>query len=360
MNNHLAAEQAFRQQDHSAEGDAMIRARNIANRKLYQGGMQSLSEVIIGEERAKVMLLALGAMGAQNGTAGIAIGPPGGGKSMLMEQGYRVFGIDPSRVARVPHREDLSASELIGKSTKMTKTTRQPNGDEVVENISSEISPIINGETQFVAFDEISRTSPLALNAAFKIMQDGGLEIVNSKGEIISSEFTFVLSSMNNHGTLFTHSLDPGIGARHAMGVIMGHREKGKLSEAGIKIWEDDPEIEDTKEIKKVIEADELVIVRNAINYVHMAAEERSLGMELTIGMLDELENNGITIADPRTGLQLKRVARTLALLSGAKAVNENHIREAVDYGMTARLGALTRMTKAEIDSSIAEVLNGS
>jgi MoxR-like ATPase len=207
----------------------------------FREGMEEYDRMMIGEQRAKAMYLTLFALGAKNGMGGIMVGAPGSGKSMLLGRGHEIIeDIDDSMVADVPHRQSLQDVELVGQQREMKRTTIS-DGEAFTDTLSTEVTPILRPGIRVVKFDEISRTSPLALNAALGILQDGGIKVGHngSAQQLDAGSFDMVVSSMNNFGTMFTNKLDPAIVSRHAMGVITGERQPGALSEVGESIWDD-------------------------------------------------------------------------------------------------------------------------
>jgi hypothetical protein len=210
------------------------------------------------------------------------------------------------------------------------------------ERFSGEVVPILRPGIKVVQLDEVSRTSPLALNAGLKMFQDGFIEVVHEDKRVVVSKFDLLASSMNNHGTLFTNRFDPAIINRHGMGTFMGMREPGQLSEAGNTIWDNPHNIYKSQPAPgKAIDLADLHRVREVIQYVPMHQPERELGKRLEAGMLDAMAEKQLDSADGRLASQLVRISQTLALLNRRKAVAEEDLREATQYALTARLGMI-------------------
>src|SRR5579884_1069417 len=131
------------------------------------------SRLLAAEERAAVMYLALLAMGANNGTAGILIGVPGGGKSRLLEHGHMVIdGIEDEDIAAIEHRIDLTPAQVVGDNTSM-KRSGTLHGESYEEHFTAEVEAILRSGKKIIKLDEITRGNPFALNAMLKILQDG-------------------------------------------------------------------------------------------------------------------------------------------------------------------------------------------
>jgi len=330
-------------------GDEMRRAEALAER-FYKRGLEAYSQTIIGEDHAKKMTMALLAMGGMNGMAGVTIGPVGTAKSMVVETAEQlVEGIEPTMIAKVPHRQDLQPVELVGKTSEV-KRSGSRDGQPYNESLTTKIVPILHPGVRVVKFDEISRTSPFALSAAVKIMQDGKITVEDKGEDKQISGFDLVLSSMNNYGTGYTNKLDPAIVSRHAMGAFVGSRQDGKLTEAGEVMW-DNPNQEYTfeKGVSDVITLDELHLIRSAIKAVPLKQPERDLGKHLTAGMLDTMRDKGVEFGDGRLTRQLIRISQTLALMNAQKEVTERELREAVNYSLIAKLGMTGKFSPDEI-----------
>lgn len=309
--------------------------------RFFQGGMEQYDDMIVGEERAKRMFLALLAMGAQDGMAGIVIGEPGGGKSAIIENGETIVdGLGKDTAAKVPHKVDLSPSKLVGETNGYEKKVQREGEPAYLEALASKLEAIIRPGIRVVKFDEITRTSPYALNAALGILQDGRIEGMADGFKVEFSEFDLVISGMNNYGTAFTNRLDPAVVSRHAMGAFMGVRSRGKLSEVGEAVWDNPSKRFSPKPAEKtVVNLEELQQIREAIQNVPIYDSERKFGKRAQALMLDSLEHNGIREADARPAIQIVRISQALAMSRAHKEVTEEDIREAVRYSMTARLG---------------------
>jgi MoxR-like ATPase len=342
----------------SEETLAMSNARSMAN-EFFTAGMEQYDNMIVGETDAKQMYLALLAMGGENGMAGMLLGHPGTGKSQLLKNGHRIVeGIDDEHVAKVEHREDMTPAELVGKTSEFTRSSNGPDGI-THETISGKQKGIIRPGIKVVKFDELNRTSPVALNAALELLQDGKVEVGDDGEKIEGSEFDLVVSSINHYGTAWTHRLDPALAGRHGMGAITGRRESGKLSQAGETIWDNPNNSYVGKpRLEAVTDLDRLHFVRSHIDKVEIPAEQREYGKHMTATMLDALEGHGMSQGDPRVALQIVRISRAFSMLNNQVHVTDANIRDAVKFGMTPRLGSMGRLSTEQIDDTITQVIN--
>lgn len=327
--------------------------------KMYRDGMGTLNELLIGEYAAKRMYIAELAMGAENGMGALVISVPGSGKSRLLKYGPDLIqDIHKQHVANVPHRQDLSPADLVGASSEMVRSGVNQHGEPYSETISGKRVPILRPGIKVVNFDELTRTSPLALNAALEITQNGGIEVQHDGQDAYIEDFDGVFSSMNNHGTMYTNGIDPaGLARLAAMGAFMGVRYEGQLTEAAAGIW-DNPNKRYTGApgVDRVITRQNLEAVRSSIDEVPIYSDERELGKRLEADMLDSIEETGLDLGDARTADQLIRVARTLAIFDGSDRVTKKQLNEAVKYAMTGRIGGSTDLSVTEINDRIKDV----
>jgi hypothetical protein len=311
----------------------------------YREGMIAYGSRLKGEEMAKEALMVALILGGENGMAVAAMGPPGGGKSLITEYGHTIVGgIAPGTVARVPHRADLTPVELNGKSTSMIKETTTPDGTPtglvVSEEIKALIVPIIKPNTRVIQADEITRSSSLALNSMLKIMQDGRVETIVDGVIQEITELDLIVTAMNNYGTIATNKLDPAVIGRHGLGVFMNERKRGDLTEGAKFRWTNPERMFHSGPFQETsIAVDALRLIRRNVPFVQLQDREQQLGMALEAKMLDFLEDNGQNYADTRPADQIIRIAQALTLLHNKEKVDEVELRKAFQFWTIARLG---------------------
>lgn len=337
-------------------GEYDFRAEEHLADRFAKRSKEIYDSMIIGEDSAKEMMATILLTGASNGMGGITLGPPGTAKSMMNEQGFTVVeGIEPHRAKAIPHKQDLTATELVGKTNEMTRSYTK-DGKTEEESITAHVVPIIGEGIQGLRADEVTRTSPYALNAIFKILSDGTVEYFDENGEPQKAELEFFISSMNNYGTAFTNRLDPALVNRHAMGVFMGERPRGGLSEASQTMWDDHEKIYRSEPAKETaINLEELHQIRRVIPLVTMKKPAIEYGMKLQAQALDYLQDKGVNQGDGRHTSQIIRVAKSLTLLRNEREVTEEVLRDTLSYSMIARLGMTGKITtNAEAEKIVA------
>ena len=318
-----------------------------------------LSTQIKGEREAKDMLIAALIMGAEAVNGAIVFGDAGGGKSTLLSAVTGMIeGFEEDSLAVVPHRADLTGAKLVGDSTEMTKTETVDNVTRL-STITAEVVPILNKKSRVVLFDEINKTSPTAVAAAFGILGKGGIDIYEKGNSIKLSAFELVLAAMNNYGTKHTFALEPGLISRFGMGSFMGVREKGHLSPAGEALLNNDNYNSVSTITNTGFDIDHVHEMRRAVYRVQLPAPYRDMIGRLTINSLDDISDRGLNLAEGRFIKQIKTISRTFALMTNHKSVESQHVLLAFKYSLTAKLGALG-LRPGEVKSASKSIFRAS
>jgi hypothetical protein len=343
--------------------------------RLYNDGMEEYGQHVAGEDRGKAMFIGGLAMGPANGTGIIYFGHPGSSKSLMLSIGHGIVeGIEDRHMAEIPHSMDLKPSAILGRTEEIHRTTFK-DGQEALEVLSQTLRAIVRNDTKGVRLDEITRTSPFALNAALKFLQNGKIDIKLEDGSYIElteedlglcnpGELDVIVSASNNHGTAFTNKLDPAIIGRQAEGVFTGVRpeDEDQWSDVMEEMVEDHTKVYGHvtgDDLKKVITRPELHVIRGAITYIDMKKPERDLFKQLNNKMLRKMAKEpreggwGVNMADGRSVQQLLRVTKKEAMLENSLAVSEENIREASRKFATAKLGLLPKTDEAKIDAFV-------
>lgn len=286
----------------------------------------------------------------------LLVGPPGGGKSTLSRDAYRLIdGIQPDEVATVPHHSDLTPAELVGGSVSTTKETKNGNGT-TTETITATIKPIIGENTKLIWLDEINRVNPFALNACLGVLETG--ELITTAGKVKLNDLQIGISTMNpSENRQGTYPMTAAIASRHAMGAILGgpaedsnRREKRMEKIAGG--WLPSPE-----KIESVIDVGGLQTLREAAKGHPIPKNLMPRTIGLSKGIVAALDAHRIRESDGRITSQVARIAKTLGLLRAQKQVEEGDLNDAVKYVVSARLGALARKSFEETDDIIKSVV---
>jgi len=321
----------------------------------YEAATAAFDQMLAGEKQAKDMIIALTVAGAKNGNGGVLMGPPGTGKSLFMDHCHEIIdGYGQDQVAEVPHRADLTGAQLIGEYTELEKTEIK-DGRSVNSVLKANVKPILDQGKKVVKFDEINRTSPMALNAALGILQNGGIRIYEKGVPVQLSEFDLVIAGMNNYGSRHTFSTDPALASRFAMGSFMGVRERGSLSDAGKEIIKRDNF--SNQAVNTGFGSDHLQKMREAIPNVMLNEENRKLIGVIGAHALDAMEDRGLIMGDGRFLAQIKSMSRTFALLTRKESVKPVDVLTSYSYALTAKLGAMQE-TPREVAKTIEEVFS--
>ncbi|MEI9913449.1 MAG: hypothetical protein WDN66_00305 [Candidatus Saccharibacteria bacterium] len=359
-------------------------------------------------------------MGAHDGMGIVLFGGTGGGKSLLLSNGYKIVGgIEREHVAEVPHSIDLTVARLIGEETPTETIEVGPDGAEYRKSLTAVVRSIITPNSRVVQFDESNRTNQLAIQSALKILQDGGIRIYDESGlEVDSETFDLVVFAENNYGTKYTFRTDPALINRRAMGAFVGERpprpeeakqrdvevgdrsrrerrqdrrdaralrKAGDVSGKHVKDgtpaaeqpyvprlsegakWVISHPNEEPRRIipvSPVIDRSALLDIRKNIHNVKYGTGQQALTERMVSLMLDKIEDDAdLESADVRISKQVRRIAQTLAMFDknvetpdSAVAVSDLNILEAVNYAMTARMASM-EMKAREVTPAINEVL---
>jgi MoxR-like ATPase len=320
--------------------------------QFHDGGLEQLDNLLLDEREAKTMVLAGFVMGANV----LLVGPPGGGKSTLSRDAYRLIdGIAADEVAIIPHHSDLTPAELVGGSVSTEKTTQNGSATATHETITATITPIIGPNTKLIWADEINRVNPFALNATLGVLETG--ELVTTAGKVKLEDLQMGISTMNpSENRQGTYPMTAAIASRHAMGAILGGdaENAGKRQDRMEKIakgWLPNPVA-----LQTVVSLDELRTLREAAKQHPIPESLLPALITQAQGVVDALADHKIVESDGRITSQIAAITKTLSTLRAQHQAGEKDVRDAVSYVVAARLGALSRKSFSET-AAIAETI---
>jgi MoxR-like ATPase len=330
-----------------------IKNRSAEAQLYYQEGMKQLDYLAIGEIRAKEMLLTAALIG-QNA---LLVGEPGGGKSMLSGNFYRIFkDISKENVTQIPADPELSTKQLVGGSMSSKKVTAVEGSNPVVEEIRVDIDALVDEQTQIIWADEINRINPLAFNQLLSAYENGTL--ATTAGSVAIKGLVMAISTMNpSESAQATFPITAAAASRHAMGTILGFNnpEDRKSIVSGIikSGWKATPE-----QMRSFISVQELAAIREWSDVIAIPDDIGDRLVELSINANDILRDYNINESDGRMATQVRQIARGLATVRGGQAVDANAANDAVRSMATARIGALKKLKSVKIDEITQEIIN--
>lgn len=300
-------------------------------------GMRQYNNLIIGEDKAKLMFIAALALGRGNATLA---GLPGGGKSTLLEGAHLIVaGIDEEHVASIPHRADLTPAQLVGDNTKAVRETISEDGSVKREEIGAMIQAILTREKKVVRIDEITRGNPFTLNAMLGILAKRSMTVNGVQTSFNNIEL--VASALNPEESL-SSSFRAGaaLASRQTFGAQLGNNTEAQtydiLDELIDNSWEATPE-----KVEKIITLPELHAIRASIPKVIIDSELAPVikaaiyKTMIALGEGDKPSKESVG----RLGTDIRDITKTLALLRGNVKATERDVYDAVEYRVT---GALT------------------
>jgi MoxR-like ATPase len=316
--------------------------------QFYNQGMAEYGKIVYGETEARTALLA-GFVGAG---AVLLSGVPGGAKSTLSRNAYRIFeDIDQSEVSIVPPASDLQPIQLVGGAMDVTKTVIT-NGATRTESTTITVDPIIPPETKVIWLDELSRINPEAVNQLLGAPEER--ELKTTAGVVSLKDLQLMVSTMNpSESRQATFPITAAFASRHSLGAIMGddisHADKAKLANG---------QKPNASEVTAFTNTGQLATLREAANAMLLQPEQAEKVVELVEKAETQLyERYGIEEA-ARMFEQVGKTARILALFEGGNATRQ-HVERAVKFALAARLGAKVAKRNAisELTSIHSEVV---
>lgn len=334
--------------------------------KFYNQVHERLDTIMAGEPHAKDMIAMLHLLGPAIGLGGVLMGPPGGGKSLLLDYSpYLPAGSTPGEHAKLKGRSDLSPAEVLGTDAKLIKTEIGPDGEKTTSELNAERVAKINQGKHYLTFDEVREAGTHLTQAMTDFLQRGKADSYENGEYREVDEVDFILFGMNNFGKAFGFSLSPAIISRMGMGAFVGLRAKGELSPAALSILYDDEydsnDSIDPKSLATDYNRGQIHFMRGAVNEVPITREKRDFMAKLGTATLDclhyeykvpilneddsssdiEVKEYGLDLSDRRFMKQIKRMVRGSAMLKGQEAAQDSDVLYAYQLSVVGKLGAL-------------------
>jgi len=320
--------------------------RLIQASEYAQSGMQELDNLIIREDAAKKMVL----VSLLTGENSLLVGPPGGGKSSLSGDLYRLISdIKPEDVVQIPADAELSSMQLIG-GRMLSRKMVTVGGDVRQEDTVVDVEGIVKPSTKIIWSDEINRINPYALNSLLGVFEPPHT-LVTTAGSLLLPDFVINVSTMNpSENSQATFPITHAQASRHAMGTILGVSSEEERTEITDKIirqgWEPTPE-----KVQPIITLQGLKDLREFVVKVVLSDELATRLIELNKTTIETLASENIHEGDGRMAKQMTKTSKGFALISGRTDVDEKAMNQAVRSTVISRLGALKRYSGHEINS---------
>jgi hypothetical protein len=298
--------------------------------RFYENGSRELDKIVDEERFAKDAAL----LGAVVGTA-LFYGEPGGGKSTLSHNLYRIFQDvnQDSHVSSIPVDPELSPIRIAGGITYID-STETIDGKSTSKRVAHKVEPLITADTKIIELDESNRHSTEVLNVLLEAFQNK--TITTSEGIVALEGLTLITSTMNPSDTrqgTFKHSA--AYASRNSVGAPMGyeygHKTKGDLFSGTAS----EPE-----QIRPITTTTQMHLLRAFAKAIIVPDSLKSKGIEVGDRIIKQLsEDFGINEAGRIYG-QLGLNTRVLSMFAGETA-NIEHLNKAARLLLAARIGTL-------------------
>ena len=310
-----------------------IDAYNLGQ-QFREEGMAETAKMILGESEMRAALLI--AIVAR--TALLLAGAPGGGKSVVGGNAWRLFiDVDEQDFATIPYDSNLQEKELVGGSITSNKTIQRSNGDsyeESNERSVTNIDALITKNTIGIFADELTRINPFALNALLSAPEER--RVRTNAGIVELPKFQVMISTMNpSESREATFPVGLALASRHAVGAIAGNDLTFEGANALQQGKIPNPEL-----VKPIATLRQLDILRDTVDTMILPvnnARSRFERVELAASLLKQ--SVGVT-EKGRLHVQIGKVARVLALFQGNDKVGEVDFNQAIRFAMASRIGA--------------------
>jgi len=316
--------------------------------RFYENGSQELGKIINGERLAIDAAL----LGAVVGTA-LFYGEPGGGKSLLSHNIFRLFeDVDQdNHVSSIPTDPELPVTRVFGGTTHI-KSSEFVNDIETSKVIAHRVDPLIKPETKIIELDEANRGSEEVLNALLDVYQNK--RIYTTEGEIVYKGLTLITSTMNPADRRqSTNQVSAAYASRNSVGALVGYESTREEIKDMFGSKEPNP-----KEIKPVTNTSQMHLLKAVADELMISDSMKETGAEVTLRIVKNLRViHDIGESPKRIAGQLSLNTKILSMFAGESA-NKKHLNKAAKLLLAARIGALVRSSEplSDLDKIYEEV----
>ncbi len=318
-------------------------------KEFYQAGMEQFDHLLIGEQQAKLGVLAAMVMGENI----MLVGPPGGGKTTLAQDSFRIIeGIDEDRVAKVPPLADLTPQQLVGGHARISKDITK-DGSTTTETTTTKIDAIITPDTQVLFTNEINRVNPFALNASLEVLESG--MIYTTAGTTKVEGLEYGVATMNPaEARQGVFPITAATASRHSLGAMLGTNgirpdvRQDRINKIMVEGWEPRPD-----RMQPAADLESLHKMRQSFGSTPIPADLHSRAIEIVERTVDGLSHHEISESDARLAKQIGKIAKVLAFLGAQDRVTDADLVHAAKYVVTARLGALSRRAYDDVKGMV-------
>ncbi|HSW85513.1 MAG TPA: hypothetical protein VLF79_02790 [Candidatus Saccharimonadales bacterium] len=321
----------------------------------YQAIRQQLDKAIKGEEYAKDVAIAGVCDQSTPGFFGIA----GGGKSTLVRSLVKAIGVDyySDEVAFIPGQHDLTATRVVGGSSKRRFTS---NGDRETEEI--EVDSIFKPSSVIAHYEEITGMSPYALRASMSVIASRQLETTDGVVEL-PNLLTAMVSGNPSSREDGTFRLPDPVASRIPKGAIMGLNpvddiERIELNLSALDTYESGGE----NLVVPVTTPEKLRLVGQYLATIAISETQKRHLAEMAAEIAKKLKKDfRMSETDRRLTIHLAQNLRTFAgLRNGGKMGDDKDILDATRSVIAARVGTKPH-TEEQLESldEIAQEVSG-